>query len=198
MAEPLQYQAPLPDGRNLRIQELEDGVRISRDAISTFALWREVAIFGAALLVLPALALYSFWWAWHYWNVASTPQVLLRIGIGIFILAAMVRTVPDAIQNAGIITEIAVTKDALYWRKQNLWGSRETFWPLSTIREVKIDPINRILKIHRFHGTPLGAFSFHPMPEMTAAAEVLNHVIARNRSPQTISPSLPPLDKGPT
>ena len=182
MPDPLEYQTPLPTGLNLRLYELPDGVRISRETVGRVALWREALIPGTALVVMPSIAIYSAWWAWRYWNTAQAFQVYGRVAFAVIIPILMVRVVRDAWQNAGIVTEIAITNATLYWRKQTLWGSSEHFWPLATVSRVSVDPLNRVLKVHRHRGTPLGAFAFHPMDEMNFAAHRLNIAIQAARA----------------
>ena len=78
--------------------------------------------------------------------------------------------------------EIAVSQGTLYWRKRNLWGDKEFFWKLSSIRNVGVE--NRLLKVYRFRGPALAAFSFVRSEERTYAAALLKAAIQRQLHPE--------------
>ena len=181
MTNPVDYQAPLPQGRNLRFHDLPDGIRISRDRVAPSAVWREVVAAVVPSVFFPAAFVYVLWSLIRYWNSASSVWIFVRVLIAIAIPPLSVRLFRDLWQNAGIVTDITVTKSTLFWRKQMPWGAREYFWSLTTVRFARVDKANRILKVYRQRGTPLGAFSFHRLEELEAAAAALNHAIGHIR-----------------
>jgi hypothetical protein len=188
MTDSIEYQTPLANGRNLRSHELPDGIRISRDAVSRGALWREVIMPAISIVGLPLAAAYAVWWSWHFRNFASPGQIAIPLVIAAVALVHLARVIRDSWQNAGIVTEVAVTNGTFYWRKQTLWGTSEHFWPLASVKLVKVDPLNRMLKVTRTRGKALGAFAFHPIEEMNAAAAELNAAIEKNRTASVAQP----------
>ena len=184
MTEPVEYQTPLPPGHNLRFVEDADVIRISRDAVSAVALWREAIGAAVVILLLIGGGAYAIWRAPHWWpRVGFGPgSILARPFVAVGLLLVLVRVVRELRQNAGIVTEVAVTPQMFYWRKQTLWGSSEHFWPLATVVHVEVDQLSRVLKVRRQRGTPLGAFSFHSRAELNLAAAKLNQAIQRNKS----------------
>jgi uncharacterized integral membrane protein len=156
MTNPVDYRTPLPQGRNLRFFETADGVRVSRDTVSRRALWRE-AIFMVIIFLLIA-AVTAFQILWLFWHGHSAPSVLVFWHIAVLAAIPLIflRVIRSAIQNAGIVSEIAVSQNTLFWRKETLWGTSEHFRPVVSIRLVDIDRMNRVLKVYRHRGVPLG------------------------------------------
>ena len=181
MTQPVEYQTPLPMGRNLRFHELPDGLRVTREVVSRFSLWREalVPVLAVLALIISTAAL-----LFVIGLVRQTdPRWLLatRIGIVLVMLVPTAWIIRQSWQNGGVVTDIAVSKAGLYWRKQNLWGSREHIWPLNTITLVSYDPNNRSLKVQRLTGMSLNAFAFFRGDELDEAAIRLSAAIDMNR-----------------
>jgi hypothetical protein len=178
MAEPIEYQTPLPAGYRLCYVVGDDGLRISRESPSKTLLWSEacvpiVLLVGAFLLLILIRQLP---------NRLNLPPVRARItlDVGYVVLVAWVFVNGRrAWQNMGIVTEIAVAGQSLYWRKQNLWGTKEYFWPLSSIKRIGVQ--NRLLKVYRRRGPALAAFSFVKPEERDYASRLLNNTIARQQ-----------------
>src|SRR5262249_29640032 len=116
----------------------------------------------------------------HTWQLDPTLEHRVR-NVGLVLLAAgIVWVIRQSWINMGVVTEIAVTSGAVYWRKQNLWGYREYIWPLPSIKNVRYDPTNRSLRVHRVRGAALNAFAYFPMDELEHAALSFREAIARN------------------
>jgi hypothetical protein len=105
-----------------------------------------------------------------------------RIGLVVVLGAVLVWAVRLSWLNAGVVTEIAVTGKAVFWRKQNVWGFREYIWPLSTIKVVRYDPRNRSLRIHRTQGAALNAFAYFGRNELEETVQRLSNAIEINRT----------------
>jgi len=181
MSDPVGYQPALPVGSRLRICELPDGLRVTRESVSRFALWREALVPALCAIVLIGAALFA---ARAIGRNVMDREWLLAARIGIFGVAAALLAwiIREARQNAGIVTDVAVTRAVLYWRKLNLWGPREYFWPLNTIVQVCYDPTNHSLRVHRVKAASLNAFAYISKVELQHAATLLHSAVARNRS----------------
>lgn len=176
MAETIEYQGPLPDGYRLRYIVNENSVRISRDLAGNSLLWLEA---GAPLILLISFAIFAVL-IWRWTDATRFPPastIAVRIAGYGGLLVMMVVNGRRAWQNMGIVLEIAVSQDTLYWRKQNIWGDTEYFWPLSSVRTIGVE--NRLLKVYRFRGPALAAFSFVKSNERAYAAALLNSAIQR-------------------
>jgi len=185
MTEPVDYQTPLPPGCSLRYHDLPDGIRITRDSVPPWLRW--LGLFAGALVVLlmPGFFFYCAWWLLNNFRTGPTQTVIIRGFLVVAIPLVSVRFIRDLWLNSGTVTEIAVTSSTLYWRKCTLLGgTREHFWPLSTVRFAKVDSFNRNLKVYRQRGKALSVFAFLRMAELEIAARRLNHAIGRNRSQQ--------------
>ncbi len=155
MSEPIDYLVPLPAGQNLRYLELTDGIRISRDKVSRFALWREALVPAIAIPLLTAAEIYQIWLGMGYWISRQPNRMFVPVVFAILLPFALCRIIRDAWQNSGIVTAVSVTPEKLFWSKRTLWGSREHFWPLDSVKRADFDKFNRVLKIHRTNGPPL-------------------------------------------
>lgn len=150
MVSPVDYQVPLPTGRSLRFHELPDGIRISRDVVSQAALWREALLPAFSVLILSGCSALAASQVVQHWRAARyTPVLIFAVGL-LFLLYLLWWLVRETWQNAGIVTEVAVTKGTFYWRKRTLWGENEHFWPLAEVSRAVV--VNRVLKVHRHRG----------------------------------------------
>ena len=181
MTQPVEYQTPLPMGRNLRFHELPDGLRVTREVVSGFALWREAIVPVVLVVGLIVSAAVLIFVIGAIPDVSRHRLLLVRIGCGVALAIPVVWIIRESLQNGGVVTEIAVTPAAIYWRKQNLWGYREYFWPLATIKSVSFDPNNRSIRIARPRGPRLNAFAYFRSDELAEAALRLNMAIDRSR-----------------
>jgi hypothetical protein len=182
MDQPVEYQTPLPTGRNLRYHELPGGLRVTREFLSQFALWRELLMPVFCVISLVGSGLFLVWNLEH--RMSFDPLLMRPMRIGIFVVdgALLVWILRSYWTNAGVVTEVSVTREAVFWRKQNLWGSREYIWPLSAITGVQYDPTNRSMRIHRSRGTALNAFAYFPKVELLEVVFRLTAVIDQNRN----------------
>jgi hypothetical protein len=178
MPEPIEYRTPLPAGYQLRYDVGDEGVRISRETPRSALLWSEAC---APLILLGASVAFCVF-IWRLPGRLNLPpenaKILHIVGYALF-AGWMYWNGRRAWQNVGIVVEIAVAGDTLYWRKQNVWGSREYFWPLSSIKTVSVQ--TRLLKVFRDRGPALAAFSFLKPDERAYACMLLNGAIAHQR-----------------
>jgi hypothetical protein len=181
MSEPIEYQTPLPIGRNLRFHELPDGLRVTREVVSRFALWREAVIPVVCVLGLVISTAVMLLVIGLIRDVTREALLLVRIGASLVMLIPIIWIIRQSLLNGGVVSEIAVTRDSVYWRKQNLWGDREYFWPLETIKSVSFDANNRSVKIARTRGPSLNAFAYFRSDELADAALRLNMAIDQSR-----------------
>lgn len=188
MAEPIAYQTPLPPGKRLRCLESEGVLRISLDSVGRLGLWWEVAVrvFAALLLVVGGAAMVfgasSRLGAYPY-------RAYLELGlVAVGLPAALVVLLRDLRHNAGIVSEIAVAGGRLTWKARTLRGVIEQSWPVDEVREARLDPADRSLKIYPRRGTELRAFRFVHMGELAVAAFRINHAMAARRAPEVLPP----------
>jgi hypothetical protein len=177
--EPIAYRTPLPAGRLLRWEEQPDGVRIWREWIDRTALWREVISVGVVLLLLLGGMAYLSWWMYAYGGGVLFTALIWRIILLIVLAVVLVRHVPSLLQNIGVVTTISVAGATLYWRKRNLWGEREYFWPLETVTLAQAEPLQ--LKVFRRNEPALNAFAMINSADLAEAALRLNIAIEKNR-----------------
>jgi hypothetical protein len=182
MVEMIQYQNPLPYGYRLRYINDDDTVRITRDSVGKTLLWAEAFVPSALLILFAALAVMIWRWTHESHHLPGNLAPLLIFEYGV-LLGTTVIIGRTARINMGIVVEIAVSPGMLYWRKRNIWGDKEYFWPLSSIRSVRVE--NNLLRVHRFRGPALAAFSFVKSDERAYAAVLLNEAIERQSHPQS-------------
>jgi hypothetical protein len=180
--EPIDYKVPLPAGRNLRISRLADGsVRVERDTVGTVALLREAFLpLAAVVLALVVIGpnVYALTTSGRPW---SEPLSIVRLFLIACAAAWLVWILRGAAQNVGIVTLVTVGRDTLHWRKQNLWGPREFFWPASTIKAIRVRSgflVEPSLVVERRDGRALIAFAFHNVDELHEAAAALTSALS--------------------
>ena len=177
MGDAVDYQVPLPDGRSLRFWQTPDTVRISRDTVPRSRLRKE-ALLPVVMILLTALSLgVCVWRLWHPSRlpIPGLPFVFVIIMAAVLVMFAYIMR--GFRQNTGVVTEISITRETLYWRKETIFGRREYIWPLSTVKWVEVDRFNRMLKIRRRRGAALGAFAIRRLDELENAANLLNEAI---------------------
>jgi hypothetical protein len=181
--EPIEYQRPLPEGYQLRYFIHENTVRISRDSPGRILLWLEAGAPLVLLIVVGAFVVLT----WRWINLFRLPphesEALGLAGCGAQLLLLALRS-PRIWQNMGIVIEIAISQDTFYWRKRNVWGDKEFFWPLSSIRLISVE--NNLLKVFRFRGPSLSAFSFVKPGEREYARALLSAAILRHLHPKPL------------
>jgi len=179
MPRPLPYQSPLPPGHRLRREQFDGTTRISRDVVSAGMLWREAISFIVTFSLFGGMFCLSIHW---FFSRLNAPPGVLIFTVACTVASGLLWVVITrfAWLNTGIVTEVAVSAESLYWRKQNVWGAREYFWPLDTIRSVAVESLS--LKIRRFKGLSISAFAFVPRGELDLVAAALNDAIASSRS----------------
>ena len=110
----------------------------------------------------------------------SAPSSLVRLALAACAAAWLVWVLRGAGQNVGIVTLVTVGGDTLHWRKQNLWGHREFFWPASTIKAIRVRAaplVEPSLIVERRDGHALNAFAFHAVDELHEAAAALTSAL---------------------
>jgi hypothetical protein len=186
--QPLDYQSPrMPPGALLTFTEFPDGGKLERLPATSSEMLREAIGPPIAFLFLSALLAVGVWQSVRLWRRPGPPVLAVAMtGTCVVTLAFLVWTTLDALQNAGIVTEIEVRGPSLTWTKQNFRGARRCEWRTADVERVYVGMFEKMLRIGHRSRISLGAFSRFPKTELDAASALLTLAIARARaaSPQ--------------
>src|SRR3954470_19519652 len=178
----LSYATPKPVLHRLVVVQTPDGgVSISlADAPPRWKLWREVV---APAVIVPMAVAGA---AGMFMSAARLRPDALRVSVQLAAIAGCVLFVLYALwdwwQNGGVVTEIRLEDDWLFWSKLNLWGARTNQWRRASVTRadggagVALGSCG--LKVYRSTGLPLTAFVDQQAEELSWAASALNDALS--------------------
>jgi hypothetical protein len=183
-SQPLDYQSPrMPPGALLTYTEYPDGCKLERLPATSAEMLREAMGPPVVFLLLGFFLCVGVWQAARLWHRPGPPVLAGAItGACIVTLALLVWAVLDAVQNAGVVTELEVRGPSLTWTKQNFWGTRRGEWRTADLERVYVGSVDSMLRVGHRSRIPLGAFSRFPRAELDSAASLLTLAIARAKA----------------
>jgi hypothetical protein len=182
--QPLDYQSPrMPPDALLTYTEYPDGCKLERLPATSAEMLREAMGPPVTFLFLGFLLSMGVGLSVRLWRRPGPPVLaVVMTGTCFVAVAALVWTVLDAVQNAGIVTEVQVRGPSLAWTKQNFWGTRRREWRTEDIERVYVGGLDRMLRVGHRSRISLSAFSRFPKAELDSAAALLTLAIARAKA----------------
>lgn len=164
----------------MRFEELPGGLRISRDTVWRLGLWLEFVTPTTLLLIAGSAAVWQVRWLAHHAFTTLGREFGLHATYLVGLAAYAGLTIRSSSQNAGKVAEISFADGLFYWGIQTIFGTREKFWPIGSLKEADVQV--RTLMIRRHRGVALGAFSFLGADELRQAAKCVNAKIRKHRA----------------
>jgi hypothetical protein len=173
----------MPPDALLMYTEYSDGCKLERLPATFGEMFREALGPPVTFLFLGFLLSMGAGLSVRLWRRPGSPVLAVAMtGTGLVAVAALVWTVLDAVQNAGIVTEVEVRGLSLTWTKQNFWGTRRREWRTADVERVYVGGLDRMLRVGHRSSISLGAFSRFPRAELDAAAALLTLAIERAKA----------------